>query len=247
MSNFLSVSVKFYQTNGLVGLSLKTISRFRGGDNNPSRFEHSIKSSETSSNFPYSVENKSIEDILAEDQISDDLKKPFRKIRETAFPSASEALKQERLIESLKEKTKHPVYSKIKGKIPYILFIPFSLAELNRLAAFRLIGLVSAPITLPALIGFSMPCAVTFSMLEMYVPDRFKFPCKCAKWTGGFMFYGVCAAVDFTTAGPEKKFFGSELPIDAPQLMGTLPSENDLDALRKLKDSIIQKSLLSEG
>lgn len=79
-------------------------------------------------------------------------------------------------------------------------------------------------------------------MLEMYVPDRFKFPCKCAKWTGSIVFYGVCASVDYITADLENKCFGEELPIDAPQLMGTLPNINDLDDLKKLRDSIMEKS-----
>lgn len=87
-----------------------------------------------------------------------------------------------------------------------------------------------------------MPCAVTFSMLEMYAPDKFKFPCKCAKWSGGIVFYGVCSSVDYLTAGIETKKFGQPLPIDAPQLMGTLPDMNDLNKLRKLAHSITEKS-----
>jgi hypothetical protein len=83
---------------------------------------------------------------------------------------------------------------------------------------------------------------IGFSMLEMYVPDKFKFPCKCAKWTGGIVFYGVCSSVD---AGLENKFFGEELLIDAPQLMGTLPKMDDLDELKRMQElarSIMQKS-----
>jgi hypothetical protein len=90
-------------------------------------------------------------------------------------------------------------------------------------------------------------CAVTFSMLEMYAPDKFKFPCKCAKWTGGIVFYEVCSSVDSLTAALENKFFGEELPIHAPQLMGTLPKMNDLNELRKLQKlgkSIMEKSAL---
>ena len=122
---------------------------------------------------------------------------------------------------------------------------PFTLSELARLASFRLAGLKSAPLNLPAIIGFSMPCAVTFSMLEMYAPDTFKFPCKCAKWTGGMVFYGLCSSIDYVTAGVETQMFGTPLPIDAPQLMGTLPVMSEIEELKKLKklaDSIMQKS-----
>jgi hypothetical protein len=141
-------------------------------------------------------------------------------------------------------KTQHPVYSKIKSKIPYAILSPFTFSELARLAAYRVAGFASAPITIGAFIGFSMPCAVTFSMLEMYVPDKFKFPCKCAKWSGGLVFYGVSSSVDYITSGIETKKFGQPLPIDAPQLMGTLPDSKDVDELwklRKLAQSIIKK------
>ena len=90
-----------------------------------------------------------------------------------------------------------------------------------------------------------MPITVTFSMLEMYSPDKFKFPYKCAKWAGGAVFYGVCASFDYVTSGIETKSFGQPLPIDAPQLMGTLPQKSDVDELRKLKklaQSLTQKS-----
>jgi hypothetical protein len=123
---------------------------------------------------------------------------------------------------------------------------PFTFSELARLATYRVAGFASAPLTLPAIVGFSMPCAVTFSMLEMYAPDKFKFPCKCAKWTGGIVFYGVCSSVDYVTAGFETQTFGEPLPMDAPQLMGTLPKTSDVKELQKLKklaDSIIQKSI----
>jgi hypothetical protein len=43
----------------------------------------------------------------------------------------------------------------------------------------------------------------------------------------------------------ENKYFGEELPIDAPQLMGTLPTMDDLNELKKLKklsDSLMEKS-----
>jgi hypothetical protein len=64
-----------------------------------------------------------------------------------------------------------------------------------------------------------MPCAVTFSMAEMYVPDKFKFPCKCMKWDRRFLFYGVSYSVDCVTQGFEKKHFDTQMPIDALELM----------------------------
>ena len=246
MKHLLAVSRKFYKNNGLLGVSLKKIGQLRAGADDFGKIPHtnvfSQKSSSTSET-PLSAEQ--IDDILNDPRISEEQKKPFHNLREDPMFGDSEKLKDDRLRKSLIAKTQHPFYSKIKAKIPYAILSPFTFAELARLATYRVAGFTSAPLTIPALIGFSMPCAVTFSMLEMYAPDKFKFPCKCAKWTGGIVFYGVCSSVDYLTAGIESKSFGQPLPIDAPQLMGTLPNMEDLNELRKLKklaNSLTEKS-----
>jgi hypothetical protein len=220
---------------------------FRGGSENNFGIIPDIElSSQTSSNNREApLTARQIDDIINGDRISDAQKNPFRKLREDPMFGDSEKVMSDRLWKSLVAKTKHPVYSKIKSKIPYVILSPFTFSELARLATYRCCGFTSAPFTIPALIGFSMPCAVTFSMLEMYAPDKFKFPCKCAKWTGGIVFYGVSSSIDYVTAGFETQRFGEPLPIDAPQLMGTLPKTSDLKELQKLKqlaDSIIQKT-----
>ena len=183
---------------------------------------------------------------LEEDRtIPEDQKAPFHRLREDPMYGDFEKLKGDKLRASLVAKAKHLYYGKIKGKVPYAILSPFTFTELARLTAYRAAGFASAPLTLPAFIGFSMPCAVTFAMLKMYAPDKFKFPCKCCKWAGGAMFYGVCTGVDYPTAGIETKAFGEPLPIDAPKLMETLPAKNDLDELWNLKalaDSITEKS-----
>lgn len=250
MKHLLSVPLKFYQNNGLLGVGFKKLVRVRGGGDDLSRIAHTEIFPPDSSSKPKTyLTSEQIDDILNDDQISEEQKKPFRSLREDPMFGDSEKLKSDRLRDSLIAKTKHPFYSKVKGKVPYAILSPFTFAELARLAGYRLAGFTSAPFTLPALIGFSMPCAVTFSMLEMYAPDKFKFPCRCAKWTGGIVFYGVCSTVDYLSAGIETKAFGQPLPIDAPQLMGTLPQMSDLEELQKLKklaNSITKKSTLGE-
>ena len=246
MKHFLSASINFCQNNGLLGICVKKLVQVRGGADNYGSISHKEafpKDSSSSSKTP--LTSQQIDEILNDDKISEEQKKPFRDLREDPMFEDSEKLKRDRLRDSLIAKTKHPFYSKVKGKIPYAILSPFTFAELTRLASYRVAGFTSAPFTISALIGFSMPCAVTFSMLEMYAPDKFKFPCKCAKWTGGMVFYGVCSTVDYITAGIETKSFGQPLPIDAPQLMGTLPQKNDLDELKKLRElakSITEKS-----
>ena len=224
MKQLLLAIKKFYRNNGLLGQSLSKINQLRAG-------------------APLTAEQ--IDDILNDDQIAYALKRPFQKLREDPMFGDSEKVMNDRLHKSLVAKTKHLSYSRIKSKIPYVILSPFTFSELTRLATYRVAGLASAPLTISAIIGFSMPCAVTFSMLEMYAPDKLKFSCKCAKWTGGIVFYGVCSSIDYVTAGFETQMFGETLPLDAPQLMGTLPKMNDIKDLQKLKqlaDSIIQKS-----
>jgi hypothetical protein len=246
MKQFLLASKNFYRNNGLLGLSLSKINQLRAGADDFGVIPHTKLSSQTFSSTPAApLTAKQIDDILNDDRIAYSLKRPFQKLRENPMFDDSEKVRNDRLCKSLIAKTKHPFYSRIKSKIPYAVMSPFTFSELNRLATFRVAGLASAPLTLPAIIGFSMPCAVTFSMLEMYAPDKFKLPCKCAKWTGGVVFYGVCSGIDYVTAGFETQMFGEPLPLDAPQLMGTLPAMNDIKELQKLKqlaDSIIQKS-----
>ena len=247
MKQFLLASKKFYRNNGLLGLSLSKINQLRAGADDSGVIPHTNKlSSQIYSSTPEApLTAEHIDDILNDDRIAYSLKRPFQKLREDPMFGDSEKVRNDRLCKSLIAKTKHSFYSRIKSKIPYAVMSPFTFSELNRLATFRVAGLASAPLTLPAIIGFSMPCAVTFSMLEMYAPDKFKLPCKCAKWTGGIVFYGVCSGIDYVTAGFETQMFGEPLPLDAPQLMGTLPAMNDIKELQKLKqlaDSIIQKS-----
>jgi hypothetical protein len=246
MKQFLLASKNFYRNNGLLGLSLSKINQLRAGADDFGVTPHTKLSSQTFSSTPAApLTAEQIDDILNDDRIAYSLKRPFQKLRENPMFDDSEKVRNDRLCKSLIAKTKHPFYSRIKSKIPYAVMSPFTFSELNRLATFRVAGLASAPLTLPAIIGFSMPCAVTFSMLEMYAPDKFKLPCKCAKWTGGVVFYGVCSGIDYVTAGFETQMFGEPLPLDAPQLMGTLPAMNDIKELQKLKqlaDSIIQKS-----
>lgn len=247
MKHILSLSIKFYKENGLLGVCSRKIGHIRGGADNFGKVPHEVLkgslSTSSTSETPRTAEQ--IDEILNDPQITEDQKAPYRALREDPMYGDHERLIGDKLKASLIAKAQHPSYTKIKGKVPYAILTPFTFSELARLGAYRAAGFASAPLTLPAFIGFSMPCAITFAMLEMYAPDKFKFPCKCLKWTGGAVFYGVCAGVDYATAGIETKTFGQPLPIDAPQLMGTLPAKKDLDELRKLKalaESMMEKS-----
>lgn len=241
MKHILSLSIKFYKENGLFGVCSRKINHIRGGADNLGKVPHApVKDPSSTAETPRIAEQ--LDDILNDPRITEDQKAPYRYLREDPIFGDHEKLKIDKLRKSLIAKAQHHLYTKIKGKVPYAILSPFTFSELARLGAYRAAGFASAPFTLPAFIGLSMPCAVTFSMLEMYAPDKFKFPCKCLKWTGGAVFYGVCAGVDYATVGIETKIFGQPLSIDAPQLMGTLPAENDLRKLKGLAKSMIEKS-----
>jgi hypothetical protein len=208
--------------------------KLRAGDDFTPRIPHT--------HTDYNKLKNKISDILKDSRIKDRHKKPFRQMLEDPnLPGADEA-RFGRLQEELAARSKHETYSQIKGKLPFLICTPPMFAELSRLACYRVAGFASAPFTIAAAVGFSMPCAITFSMLEMYAPDKFKLPCKVAKWTGGCIFYGVCASVDYLTAGVEKKFFGEELPINAPQFMGTLPTQIDIEELKQLAEEFSEKT-----
>ena len=241
---------KFYNNNGLLGVCYNGVLKLRGGQDFPRILHQEIKESQNQE-IKESQKVKArrlVNDILNDDAISDDYKQGFYSIRDEGFldnyKGESEQRKLNALRDSIIAKYNHPIYSKIKGKVPYAILAPATFAELSRLAAYRLAGFSSAPLTIGAWVGFSMPCAVTFSMAEMYVPDKFKFPCKCMKWGGGFIFYGVCHSVDYLSKNFEKQYFGTQLPIDAPQLMGTLPTMNDIDIeeLQAFSNSFFEKS-----
>jgi len=188
MSSPFSMIIKFYKNNGLLGVCLTSISQLRGGTDllpiSHSNLQNSSQTSVSSPEIDHIGQKKQIvEDIIDDDRISDKLKEPYRRFREDPVFDDSRKVRQDRLVRSLIAKSEHPIYSKIKSKLAYIILTPATFAELARLGAYRTLGSVSAPLTIGAVVGFSIPCAVTFSMLEMYAPDKFKFPCKCAKWT----------------------------------------------------------------
>ena len=224
-------SLKHYNGNGLVGVCSNIIFQLRAEQQYtpPSGRLPQIKFEEDTQT---KRNREIIDDILKDNEVSDKYKKPFQNILEEGYldtyPGESEAQKLKTLRDSVVTKCKNPIYSKIKRKLPYLIFVPPTFTELQRLAGYRLLGCSSAPLTLAALAGFTIPCAVAFSMLEMYAPNKLKFPCMIMKWSGGLIFYGVAGGMDYVSEGFEKRYFGLPMPIDAPNLMETLPTKHDI-------------------
>lgn len=228
MRNLLLKTIKFYNNNGLLGVCSNATLKLRGGQILLTERQKQTR--------------QMIDDVLKDNDISERYKATFNSIYDEVFLDDSEKRKQSALRQSLIVKCKHPIYSQMKAKASYLILSPFTFAELYRLSCYRLLGLSSAPLTIGVVIGFTMPCAVSFSMAKMYVPNKLKFPCKVAKWRGGFIFYGVSHSINFLTSDFEKKHFGTELPINAPELMGTLPTMNDSNQLKSLGKAFMDKT-----
>jgi len=202
-----------------------------------------------------------VEYILANEQISPTQKDPFCSLYEEQYdPYITNDFESRRrfwqygtsnfdndpAFEKLKNcliaKSQHPVYSQIKSKLPTAMFLPLTSFELKRLAVYRMLGFNSALFTIAAYLENTFPCAVTFSMLEMYAPDKFKFLCKVAKWAGEGLYYGVSYTLDHLTKPLEKKYFGVELPIDAQQTMETIPTKADISELYEWSKESMKKT-----
>ena len=163
MKHILSLGIKFYKENGLLGVCSRKIGHIRGGADNFVKVPRGpVKGPLSTSETPRTAEQ--IEEILNDPRITEDQKAPYRALREDPMYGDHEELIGDKLRASLIAKAQHPLYTKIKGKVPYAILSPFTFSELARLGAYRAAGFASAPLTLPAFIGFSMPCAVTFAM-----------------------------------------------------------------------------------
>lgn len=135
MKHFLLVTRKFYLNNGLLGISLKKINQLRAGDDNFGKIPHTQLSSEPpSSSSQNTLTSEQVDDILSDNRISDSQKKPFYKLRSDPMFGESKKVMNDKLYKNLIAKTKHPVYSRIKSKIPYAVLSPFTFSELSRLA-----------------------------------------------------------------------------------------------------------------
>ena len=143
---------------------------------------------ETSKELKKKRARELINKILKSDHVSTNSKQQFKSILNEGFldnyKSESKERKMKALCDSVIERCKNPknrLYSRIKGKLPYSVILLSTFQKLHRLACYRFIESSGAPLTFRAFLGFSMSCDITFSMSEMYVPDKLKFPCKLIK------------------------------------------------------------------
>mgnify|MGYP007129127087 CR=1 FL=1 len=96
------------------------------------------------------------------------------------------------------------------------------------------LGSKSIYLTLPGLIGYSLPAFYFFHMSSFYVPDKLKLVCQVCKYILGAPFWVMGSITDGIMVNPEEIYFGEEVPIDFVWTGGTISGDfGDIDKLCK--------------
>jgi hypothetical protein len=184
-----------------------------------------------------------------------------REVRELMLSNTAKLTKQQRILKSVIEEAKlskaiseksfqniqemynfrrkYKTYLRIKRVIPLTLVAPFTGTELSKMAYAAALGSKSISLTLPGLIGYSLPAFFFFHMSAFYAPDKLKPICQVCKYTLGAPFWIVGSLTDGLLSAPEDMFFGEEVPIDVVGTGGTIPGDlGDLDKIREILDDM---------
>lgn len=134
---------------------------------------------------------------------------------------------------------KYKNYLRIKRFIPLTLVAPLTANELSKMAYATALGSKSVSLTLPGLIGYSLPAFFFFHMTSFYVPDKIKPVCQFCKYTIGAPFWVVGYLTDELMSNPEEMCFGEEVPLDVVGTGGTIPGDlGDINKLREIFEDI---------
>ena len=130
---------------------------------------------------------------------------------------------------------KYKGYLRLKRFIPLSIVAPLTSTELSKMAYAAALGSKSVALTIPGVIGYSLPAFFFFHMSYFYAPDKLKPICQAGKYTFGAGFMLVNYIVDELGEHVEEKIFGEAVPIDINKTGGTIPGDigtvNDLRSL----------------
>ena len=139
---------------------------------------------------------------------------------------------------------KYKNYIRLKRILPLSVIAPFTSNELSKMAYAAAIGSKSISLTLPGVIGYSLPAFFFFHMSYYYAPDRLKPVCQACKYTLGAPFWIAGDITDEIMSTPEEKFFGEAVPIDVGQTGGTISP--DIGDINKFRDFLNEMKIIGQ-
>lgn len=144
----------------------------------------------------------------------------------------------ESLAEYYAVRRKYKNYLRFKRFIPIAVVAPLTNTELTKMAYAAAINSKSVALTIPGVIGFSLPAYFFFHMAYFYASDKVKPVCQLGKYTFGAGFMMVSYLLDELSSSIEEDIFGEAVPTDLNKSGGTIPNDiGTIDDVRKmLKD-----------
>jgi hypothetical protein len=189
---------------------------------------------------PRRLNNKEVRELLASKVKLTKEQRLLKSVLEEATLSKAISEKSFRNVQEMYDfRRKYKNYLRIKRFVPLTIVAPFTGTELSKMAYAAALGSKSISLTLPGLIGYSLPAFFFFHMSSYYVPDKIKPVCQMCKYTLGAPFWIVSSITDEVTSHTEEIYFGEEVPIDVVGTGGTIPGDlGDLNKLREILDDM---------